>query len=107
MRWFILWSVLAVGALGVALVLWRQVYRAARGAMVEVRRATELLAALADQVESSVTAAAPFTPRAGLSHDPAEARVHVAAVGKERDRRAGRRRRAHSRTYQRWDDYRR
>lgn len=107
MLWFILWSVLAVAALGVGFLLWRHVYRAARAAMVEVRRAAELVAALTSQVESPTTAAEPFTPRAGLSHDLAEARAHVAALGKERERRAGRRRRAHSRTYQHWDDYQR
>lgn len=107
MLWFILWSVLAAGALGVAFLLWRHVYRAARSTMVEVHRAVELMAARAAQVESPTTGAEPFTPRAGLSHDPVEARARVAALGKERDRRAGRRRRAHSRTYQHWDDYQR
>jgi hypothetical protein len=103
MPWFIVWSVLVVAAFGVGWALWRRLYRAARATMVEVSRGADVVAGLADQVDALHGAAEPFIPRAGLSHDPVEARARVTALRKEREHRAVRRRRAHAGTYERWD----
>jgi len=107
MLWFTVWSVLVVGALVVGYWLWRRLYRSAKATMVEVNRGSELVAAVADRIDTLRSTAEPFVPRAGLSHDPVEARAHLAALRKDRARRSARRRQAHGTTYDRWDSSRR
>ena len=107
MLWFTVWSVLVVGALVVGYWLWRRLYRSAKATMVEVNRGSELVAAVADRIDTLRSTAEPFVPRAGLSHDPVEARAHLAALRRDRARRSARRRQAHGTTYDRWDSSRR
>jgi len=103
MLWFIVWSVLVVGTLGVGFLLWRRVYRAAQATMVEVNRGTDVVAGLADQVDALRGGFEPFVVQPGLSHEPVEARARLMALRKERQLRKYRRRRVHSGTYERWD----
>src|SRR5450756_461941 len=107
MLWFTVWSVLVVGALVVGYWLWRRLYRSVKTTMVEVNRGSELVAAVADRIDTLRSTAEPFVPRAGLSHDPVEARAHLAALRKDRARRSARRRQAHGTTYDRGDSSRR
>ena len=105
MLWFTVWSVLVIGALVVGYWLWRRLYRSAKTTMVEVNRGSELVAAVADRIDTLRSTAEPFVPRAGLSHDPVEARAHLAALRRDRAQRSARRRQAHGTTYGRWDSF--
>src|SRR5665811_2094351 len=75
MLWFIVWSVLVVGTLGVGFLLWRRVYRAAQATMVEVNRGTDVVAGLADQVDALRGGFEPFVVQPGLSLEPRPARA--------------------------------
>ena len=103
MLWFIVWTVLVVGALVGAFFLLRHVYRQGRDLLHELERAADVLAQVTDRAEELAAAAAALNPPAPVDLGdpaPARARRHEALLATAR-RRAARAER-HERTYARW-----
>ncbi len=99
MLWFSVWTVLVLATLVGAFLLLRRLYRSGKALVVELTRASEVLAEVAERAEAI---AGLTTPAPVDLHDveAARARRAVAAVSTQR-RRAARAAR-HEAAYRRW-----
>ena len=97
--WFAIWSVLVVGALVVAFLLWRDLYRRGKALLADLDRAADVFGALDPEREVTLTTPVPasLTDVAGAR----ERREAAAEVMSGRRHRREDRRRA---TRQRWLD---
>lgn len=103
MLWFIVWTVLVVGALVGAFFLLRSVYRSARALVDEGGRATDVVGAAANRAADLAAAAQTgWTPPAVVLDDPAPARERRSATAAASARRRAARHARHEATYERW-----
>lgn len=106
MLWFTVWTLLVLGSLVGAFFLLRHLYRAAKGLLHEVERASQTMAAVADraaELEDAARRLHPVAPVDLADPEPARQRRAVAAVATAR-RRAERTAR-HELVYRRWRSF--
>lgn len=103
MLWWILWTVLVVGAVVVGFLLVRHVYRSGKAVAAEFARAAEVAGRLEERVAelTEVVAAAHPVGPANVD-DPARAHQVRAAAREVMDRRRARRDARREATYRRW-----
>lgn len=103
MLWFTVWTVLVVGSLVGAFFLLRHLYRSGKALAVELGRASDVVAEVADRT-AELTAAA--EARAVLApvelSDPEPARLRRAETLAVKARRREARAERHEETYRRW-----
>lgn len=105
MLWFIVWTVLVVGALVGAFFLLRSVYRSARELVAEVGRAGAALAESTDRAAELADAQAAWTPSPVILDDPEPARARRATTAQASARRRAARRARYEATYERWRSF--
>lgn len=103
MLWFTVWTVLVVGSLVGAFFLLRHLYRSGKTLAVELGRATDTMAAVADRT-AELTAAfeARSVPAPVELSDPEPARRRRAETLAVKARRREARAVRHEETYRRW-----
>lgn len=102
MLWFIVWTLLVVGAGVVLFRLGRDLWRRATRFGAEAERAAQVLDRLAEQIEAAEAASRLTVPAPVELEDtgPAQARLALARAAKERRRQA--REVRHQAAYARW-----
>lgn len=101
MLWFSVWTLLVVGTLVGAFFLLRRLYRSGKALVVELGRASEVLAAVADRADE-LAATLGTTPAPVDLHDVESARArHALTRAATQARRAARAVR-HEAAYRRW-----
>lgn len=103
MLWFSVWTVLVVGSLVGAFFLLRHLYRSGKALAVELGRASDAMAAVADRTaELTAAAEARSVPAPVELSDPEPARRRrgeaLAVKARRKEARAAR----HEETYRRW-----
>ncbi len=101
MVWFIVWSVLVVGALVGGFFLLRHVYRSAKALLGALEELSDVLDRL-DQQVAALGATVGTTPAPVELADDGPARARVLAARRVRVARSVRRAERHEATYRRW-----
>lgn len=106
MLWFAVWTVLVVGTLVGAFLLLRHVYRSGKALVVELGRASDVLAEVADRAaevgEALERSGALTTPAPVSLTDVEAARERRAASAVATERRRDARTARHERAFRRW-----
>ena len=103
--WFTVWTVLVLATLAGAFWLGRSLWRKTRALMAELRRAADVVGALAERADALAAQAAADPPHHDLLSDPDVHREHLAALAARRDERRAARALRHTGTFTRWRAY--
>ena len=105
MLWFTVWTVLVVATLLGAFVLGRSLWRKAKALMAELRRAADVVGALADRADALTATAAADPPSHDVLGDPDVHRERLAELAARRHERRAARALRHADTFTRWRAY--